>query len=99
MAVRYGILARRSPDLDGAPRKRGNHFRDLTEGSGPPRRNIERAGASVLKHRADQRRHVADMHMVALLLAFPEQRDRFALGGKPPEAIRPVAVVGVFRPV
>jgi hypothetical protein len=53
----------------------------------------------VLQHRADQRRHVVDMHVIALLLALPEQRDRFALGGKPSEAIRAVAVMGVFRSV
>src|SRR5262245_40446451 len=97
MAVRYRILPRCSSKLDRAARKRGDHFRDFTERSGSPRRNIERAGASVLQHRADQRRHVVDMDVIALLLALPEQRDRLALGGKPSEAIRAVAVMGVFR--
>src|SRR5262249_9996584 len=69
MAVRYRVLARRSANLDCAARKRGDHFRDFTERSGSPRRNIKRPGASVLQHRANERRHILDMHVVALLLA------------------------------
>src|SRR5262245_50151848 len=99
MAVRYRILARCSPNLDWAARKRGGHFRDLTERSGSPRGNVERTCASVLQRRTDQRRHVVDMHVVALFLAFPEQRDRFTLGSKAPEAVRAVAIVRIFCPI
>src|SRR5262249_61624809 len=84
MAVRYRVLARRSANLDWAGGKRNNHFRDLAKGSGTSGRYVENPLAAMVQHRADQRGHVVDMHMVALLLALPEQRDRFALGGKPP---------------
>src|SRR5262245_63812744 len=99
MAVSYRILARRSANLDGPGGKRNNHFRDFAKGSGTSGRDVENPLAAMVQHRADQRGHVVDMHMVALLLALPEQRDRFALGGKPPESIRAVAVVGVLHPI
>src|SRR5262249_46211600 len=99
MAVRYRILARRSANLNRSGRKRSNHFRDLPEGGGTSGRDVENPLAAIVQHRTGQRRYVVDKDVVAFLLAVPEQRDRFALGGKPPKAIRTVAVVRVFRPI
>src|SRR5262249_34510608 len=98
MAVRYRGLARGSANLDWPGGKRNRHFRDLAKGSGTSARDVENPLAAMLQHRASQRCHVVDMHMIALLLALPEQRDRFALGGEPPEAVR-AAVVGIFCPI
>src|SRR5262252_5646284 len=67
MAVRYRVLARRSANLDWPGGKPNNRFRDLAKGSRTSGRDVERAGASVLQHRASQRSHVVDMHVIALL--------------------------------
>ncbi len=99
MPVCDRILARRSANLDRPGGKRNNHFRDLAKGSGTSGRDVENPLAAMMQHRAGERCHVVDKDMVALLLAVPEQRNRFPLGGKPPEAIRAVAVVGVFCPI
>ena len=88
MAVRYRILARRSANLDRPGGKRNNHFRDFAKGSGTSGRDVENPVAAMVQRRAGERCHVVDKDVVALLLALPEQRDRFALRGKPPEAIR-----------
>src|SRR5262249_48494976 len=99
MAVRYRVLARRSANLDWPGGKRNNHFRDLAKGSGTSGRDVENPLTAIVQHRASQRGHVVDMHVIALLLALPEQRDRLTLGRKPPEAVWAVAVVGIFCPI
>src|SRR5258706_4033260 len=64
----------------------GELLRDLAEAVHRARSDIEHAGAASIEHPGSQFGDVADVDVVAPLLALAEEDDLLAFGGKPPEA-------------
>ena len=99
MTVGNRVLPRRTADLSRLRGKRDYHLGHPPERDGVAGCNVEHSVTAAVQHRAHQHGDVIDMHVVAHLFPFAEERDRLALGGKPAETVRAITVVRILRAI
>src|SRR5438477_11707615 len=83
--------------FDGDVAAYGSNYRarDFAERKRLSRCNIENAGRSLLQRELDNASQIADVHVIALLLAFTEQRNLALRNRGAEESVGAVRVVGI----